>query len=139
MNRFKHYLSAGCISFTFSSLFYLLFSLMKIFPSMSETMIINMLFISISINFLIFLTHQLPIQSSIILRLMEFLDVIIVLLVAGAVFDIFPFNWYYTTFVIATGLLTYVVVIVVIFMGNQSSAIQINDVISRKKRGVTVD
>ena len=135
MDLVKHYISASCISFTFSSLFYLLFSWLKIFPPMSETMIVNMLLISISIICLIFITHQLPIQNPLILRLIELLDVIIVLLVAGAVFKIFPFTWYDTPFIITTGILTYIVVIVVTFMGNQMSATQINAAIAGKKRG----
>jgi hypothetical protein len=45
----------------------------------------------------------------------------------------FPFNWYYITFVVITGLLTYIVVIFVTFMGDQSSANQINSVIARKR------
>jgi len=139
MDLVKHYISASCISFTFSSLFYLLFSWLKIFPPMSETMIVHMLLISISIICLIFITHQLPIQNPLILRLIELLDVIIVLLVAGAVFKVFPFTWYDTPFIIITGILTYIVVIVVTFMGNQMSATQINASIAGKKRGVPID
>jgi hypothetical protein len=139
MDLVKHYISASCISFTFSSLFYLLFSWLKIFPPMSETMIVHMLLISISIICLIFITHQLPIQNPLILRLIELIDVIIVLLVAGAVFKVFPFTWYYTPFIITTGILTYIVVIVVTFMGNQMSATQINAAIAGKKRGVPID
>lgn len=139
MDLVKHYISASCISFTFSSLFYLLFSWLKIFPPMDETRIIHMLIISISIICLIFITHQLPIQNPLILRLIELLDVIIVLLVAGAVFGIFPFTWNDTPFIIMTGVLTYIVVIVVTFMGNQISATQINDAIAGQKRGTPID
>ena len=99
-----------------------------------------MLFISISIICLIFITHQLPIQNPLILRLIELLDVIIVLLVAGVVFKIFPFTWYDTLrSSSSTGVLTYIVVIIVTFMGNQMSATQINAVIARKKRGVSMN
>jgi hypothetical protein len=138
MDLVKHYISASCISFTFSSLFYLLFSWLNIFPPMDEAMIVHMLFISISIICLIFITHQLPIQNSLILRFIELVDVIIVLLVAGAVFKIFPFTWYVTPFIITTGVLTYIVVIVVTFMGNQMSATQINAAIAGKKRGAPI-
>lgn len=55
MTILKHYISTSCISFTFSCLFYLLFSLLTIFPPMNEALIIHMLVISISINCLIFL------------------------------------------------------------------------------------
>ena len=133
MNLLKHYISACCISFTFSSLFYLFFSLLNIFPPMNEALIVHMLIISISIIFLVFITHQLPIQNSLILRCIELLNVIIVLLVASTVFKMFPFTWYVTPFVVATGVLTYLIVIVVIFMGNQKSATEINAIIARKK------
>lgn len=139
MDLFKHYISASCISFTFSSLFYLLFSFLNIFPPMDEARIVHMLFISISIICLIFITHQLPIQNPLILRVIELLDVIIVLVVAGAVFKIFPFTWYETPFIITTGLLTYIVVIAVTFMGNQMSATQINAAIAGRKRGASID
>lgn len=138
MNLLKHYISTCCISFTFSSLFYLLFSWLTIFPPMNEALIVHMLFISISIICLIFITHQLPIQSSLILRCIELLNVIIVLLFAGVVFKMFPFTWDVTLAVIATGVLTYIVVIVVIFMGNQKSASEINAVIARKKGGSSI-
>ena len=139
MDLVKHYISASCISFTFSSLFYLFFSWLKVFPPMDEAMIVHMLIISICIICLIFITHQLPIQNPLILRFIELLDVIIVLLVAGAVFKVFPFTWYDTPFIITTGVLTYIVVIVVTFMGNQMSATQINAAIAGKKRGVPID
>lgn len=139
MDLLKHYISTCCISFTFSILFYLLFSLLNIFPPMNEALIVHMLFISISIICLIFITHRLPIQNSLIFRLIELLDVMIVLLVAGAVFKMFPFTWDATLAVITTGVLTYIVVIVVIFMGNQKSATEINAVIARKKGGSTID
>ena len=106
---------------------------------MDEARIVHMLIISISIICLIFITHQLRIQNPLILRLIELLDVIIVLLVAGAVFKIFPFTWYYTPFIITTGVLTYIVVIVVSFMGNQISASQINAAIAGKKRSTPID
>ena len=139
MDLLKHYISTCCISFTFSSLFYLLFSLLHVFPPMNEALIVHMLFISIIIICLIFITHQLPIQNSLILRLIELLDVMIVLLVAGAVFRVFPFTWDTTLAVIATGVLTYIVVITVIFMGNLKSATEINAVIARKKGGSSID
>lgn len=139
MDLIKHYISASCISFTFSSLFHLFFSWLKVFPPMDEVMIVHMMIISICIICLIFITHQLPIQNPLILRFIELLDVFIVLLVAGAVFKVFPFTWYETPFIITTGVLTYIVVIVVTFMGNQMSATQINAAIAGKKRGVPID
>jgi hypothetical protein len=105
---------------------------------MNEALIVHMLFISISINCLISITHRLPIQNSLILRFIELLDVIIVLLVAGAIFNIYPFTWDVTMFVVATGVFTYIIVIVVIFMGNQKSATEINAVIARKKGGASI-
>ncbi|MFC5587639.1 hypothetical protein ACFPRA_01785 [Sporosarcina soli] len=139
MDQLKHYISVACISFTFSILFYLLFSWLDIFPPMGEALIAQMLVISICIIILIFVTHQLPIQNTLILRLIEFLYVVIVLLIAGGFFNLFPFTWSTTSFVIATGVLTYLVVIIVTFMGNQSSAMQINAVIARKKREASTD
>jgi hypothetical protein len=133
MDRFKHYISAGCIAFTFSCIYYLLFSSLNVFPPMDAKMVVNMLIISISIMSLIFLTHLLQIQNSLLSRLLELFDVIIVLLLVGFIFNMFPFNWYYITFVVITGLLTYIVVIFVTFMGDQSSANQINSVIARKR------
>jgi hypothetical protein len=134
MDLVKHYISAGCIAFTFSCIFYLLFSFLNLFPPMDAEMVVNMLFISIGIICLIFLTHLLPIKNTLLSRLLELLDVIIVILVAGFVFDMFPFSWPTITFVVTIGLLTYIVVIFMIFMGNQSSAVQINSVIAREKK-----
>ncbi|MEK5070350.1 hypothetical protein [Sporosarcina sp. FSL K6-1508] len=134
MDGFKHYISTGCISFTFSCIFYFSFSFLNLFPPMDERMVVNMLVISIGIMCLIFVTHLLPIRNFLLFRLLEFVDVIIVLLVAGFVFDMFPFSWSTLAFVVIIGFLTYIVVIFMIFMGNQSSAVQINSVIARGKR-----
>ncbi|KAA0965900.1 hypothetical protein FQ087_06450 [Sporosarcina sp. ANT_H38] len=134
MYRFKHYISAGCIAFTFSSIFYLLFSLLHIFPPMDAKIVVNMLLISIGIIYLVFLTHLFPIRNPLLLRLLELFDVVIVILGVGLVFNMFPFNWSTISFVVAIGLLTYIIVISFTFMGNQSSAVQINAVISREKR-----
>lgn len=135
MNRIRHYISAGCIAFTFSCIFYLLFSFLHVFPPMDVGLIVSMLVISTVIICLIFLTHLLRIQNTYLLRLLELLDVLTVLLIGGFYFDLFPFNWYYITFVLTMGLLSYIVVIIVAIKGNQSSAIQINTIIADGKRG----
>lgn len=137
MSQIRHYISAGCIAFTFSCIFYLLFSFLNIFPPMDVEMIVSMLVISTVIICLIFLTHLLRIQNPYLLRLLELLDVLSVLLVCGLYFDMFPFNWYYITFVLTTGLLSYIVVIIVSIKNNQLSAIQINTIIAGGKRGVS--
>ena len=41
MDLFKHYISTSCISFTFSCLFYLLFSWLNLFPPMDEAMVVQ--------------------------------------------------------------------------------------------------
>ena len=128
------YIATGCIAFTFSCIFYLLFSLLTIFPSFDEQMLINMLFISIGIMLLIFLVHLLPIQSPLISRMAELIMVITVLLIAGAYFDMFPFTSYYILTVVVTGGLTYAIVIIVLFMGGQAAAKKINFEIRKRRR-----
>lgn len=139
MNQLKQYLAIGCISFTFCTVFYLLFRFMNIFPPLSEDLVIKMLFISISITGLIGMTHLLPIQNSLVLRFLEMLNITIVLLIAGAFFNLFPFNWFNIVFAITTGLLTYFMVIIITFMGNKTSATQINHAIALKKGSVSND
>ena len=131
------YIATGCIAFTFSCIFYLLFSFLKIFPPFDEQMVMNMLFISISIMSFIFLLHLLPIQNPLILRMAELAIVIAILLIAGAFFDMFPFNEIYIYSVIVTGVLTYAIVIIVLFIGEQATAKKINyEIHTRKWRGL---
>lgn len=122
-----------CISFTFSSIFYVLFSYLSIFPPYEEQMVFNMLFISIGITVLITLTHLLPIQHLFILRMIEIFIVLIILLAAGKFFEMFPFNPYFIFSVLTSGVLTYIVVITVIFIGDSRSANNINRAIRKRK------
>lgn len=94
-----------------------------------------MLFISIGIMSFIFLLHLLPIQNPLILRMAELAIVIVVLLVAGAFFNMFPLNNVYFFSVIVIGVLTYVIVILVLFIGEQATAKKINLEIRTRKLG----
>ncbi len=137
MRNVMKYIAAGSIAFTVSCVFYLLFSYLTIFPPFDEKMILNMLFISTSILAFMFFLHLLPIQSPLTLRISELLIVVIVLLSAGAFFEIFPFNRFYISSVIITGVLTYTVVIIVTFMSERATANKINTLIRlRKTEGV---
>ena len=129
------YIATGCIAFTFSCIFYLLFSYLELFPPFDEQMVMNMLFISIGIMSFIFLLHLLPIQHPLILRMAELAIVIVVLLVAGAFFNMFPLNNVYFFSVIVIGVLTYVIVILVLFIGEQATAKKINLEIRTRKLG----
>jgi hypothetical protein len=133
MKDFMRYIAASCISFTFSTIFYLFFSFRNIFPPLNEKMVVDMLIISIAIIVLIYMVHLFPIDNPFILRLLELSSVLFVLVFAGSFFTIYPFNYYYTFFVVVIGILTYIVVITVIFLGEQASARQINKVIQKRK------
>ena len=135
MNVFKRYITGGCIAFTFSTVFYLLFSFSTIYPPINEHMVVNMLFISISIMGLIFMADLLPIQNPLALRIIELIIVIAVLLIAGSVFDMFPFTSYYIFFIVGTGALTYAIVIIFLFMGEQAAAKKINSEIRTRRQG----
>lgn len=123
-----------CISFTFSTILYLCLSLSAIFPPFDEQMLLNMLFISIGITLFMIITHSLPIQNLFVIRLLEITVIILVLLTAGKIFDLFPVNRYYTSFVLAIGLVTYVLVLLIAFVGDIMSANEINTTIRNKKR-----
>ena len=127
------YIAASCVSFTFSTIFYLFFSFRSIFPPLTEQMVINMLIVSLAIIFLIYLVHLLPFDNSIFIRLLELSSVLFVLVCAGGIFTIYPFTPYDTFFVVVLGILTYIVVIIVIFIGEQTSARKINKVIRKRK------
>lgn len=137
MSGFIRFIVIICLSFTFSSAFYLLFSYLTIFPAVDDQMVLTMLVISISITILMFGKNLLPIYHPIRLRLLELGIVIFVLLMAGILFNMFPFTWYYVLFVSLSGLLTYIGVMVVAFWGNMLSAQEINSVIAKKKRRIS--
>lgn len=132
MKEFKVYLTAFTMSFTFSCIFYLLFSYIDVFHSFDENTLITMLFVSLSITTLIFLSHRLTIRSSLMLRVSECLIIVGILLIAGRYFGMFPFTPFYITAVVSIGLLTYTVVLVVSYIGDQASAKKINSVIQSK-------
>lgn len=127
------YIATGCISFTFSCIFYLLFSFLGIFPPFTEQMMINMIIISIVIILLIYLSHLLPIENPFFARLLELILVLLVLVFAGSLFNLFPFTLYYMLPILTIGVLTNLVVIIVIFIGDQASANRINTVIQKRK------
>ena len=133
MKVFMRYIATGSISFTFSTTFYLLFSLLGIFSPINEQMVINMLYLSIAIMSSIYLMNLLPIENPFILWLLEPFSVLLVLLLAGSIFNMFPLTLYNTFFVMAIGILTYIMVIIVIFMGEQANARRINTVIQKRK------
>ena len=133
MKEFMRYIAASCVSFTFSIIFYLFFSFWSVFPSITEQVVVNMLILSIAIILLIYLVHLLPIENSIFLRLMELSSVVFVLIFVGGFFSMYPVTPYNTIFVVVIGILTYIVVIIVIFIGEQTSARNINKVIKKRK------
>lgn len=133
MKNLMRYIAASCVSFTFSTIFYLSFSFRGIFPPLTEEVVVKMLLISMAIIFLIYLVHLLPFENSISLRLLELFSVLFVLVLAGGLFTVYPFTPYNTFFVVVIGLLTYSVVITVIFIGEQASATKINEVIKQRK------
>lgn len=136
MNGFLQNVVRGCISYTFSCLFYLIFSLCNIFPPFDETMLINMFLISFVIVGLITIIHLTKIQSMLILRFIEVSIVMVVLFLAGIFLDMFPLTWFYIGFVLMIGIVTYVFVVGITFILNQAKARQINSFISRRNSGV---
>lgn len=134
MNKLAEFMITGCIAFTFSCLFYLLFSFLHIFPPLNEMMLIYLLINSLGITCFIILLNLFQIQNFILLRLLEMMIVIIVLFLAGVFLNMFPLNWYYGGFVMITGILTYIAVILITFVNNRVSARQINASIRAKMR-----
>ncbi|WP_153731450.1 DUF3021 family protein [Sporosarcina obsidiansis] len=134
MNRAMIYLGAACFAFTFSSIFYYIFRLFNIFPLMTEEMIVSLFIISCLITILIFLSHQLPIDRPLLIHLIEIVCVIVVLLIAGAVFEVYPFHAYYIGTVALCGLFAYTFVIIMIYMNNKVAEREINQSITQQKR-----
>src|SRR5690625_4847193 len=89
-------------------------------------MVIYILLVSLGITCFIAVLNLFSIQNPALLRLLEMIIVITVLFFAGYLLKMFPLNWYYGSFVMITGLLTYIAVILITFMSNRASARQIN-------------
>ncbi|MHA6260842.1 hypothetical protein ACXYMX_13235 [Sporosarcina sp. CAU 1771] len=126
MKEIMRYISSGCISFTLSSVFYLFFSSIDIFPPYDEQLAFTMLFISISILFFIYIIHLLPIQSSLLSRLLEVFIVQFVLIVAISFFNMVPLKSIYTIYVLGMGLAVYILLITILFIGDKATADKIN-------------
>ena len=133
MKEIMRYISTTCISFTFSSILYLLLSSWNVFPPFDNENVLIMLFLSIAIVFSIFLVNIFPIENLIILRLAELISVLLVLLLGGFIFNIYPFSSIYIFSVITIGVMTYLIVTVIIFTGEQASARAINSAIQKRK------
>ncbi|MBO1911639.1 hypothetical protein J4G37_43470, partial [Microvirga sp. 3-52] len=88
---------------------------------------------SIAIILMMYMVHLLPFDNPLLFRLLELFSVLLVLILAGSFFSIYPFTSYYTFFVVIIGIFTYIVVITVIFLGEQASARRINKVIQKRK------
>lgn len=134
MKKIAEFMITSCIAFTFSCLFYLLFSFLHIFPPLYEMMMIYLFMNSLGITCFIILLNLFQIQNLILLRLLEMMTVIIVLFLAGVFLNMFPLNWYYGGFVMIAGILTYIAVILITFANNRASARQINATIQAKAR-----
>lgn len=132
MKTIIHYIVTGSVSFTFSSLFYLFFSELGIFPNMSNQMMLNVLYITIAILVLIYATNLLPIENSITIYALELLSVITVLISSSFFFALYPFDIQYLLPILLIGVMTYIIVIVVFFIGNQTSAKRINSLIKKR-------
>lgn len=133
MKNFMRYITAGCISFTFSCIFALIFNYWGIFPPFDEQMVVSMILISSAIIMLIYLTDLLPIENTFIARAIELFSVLFVLILAGGIFNFFPFTFYYTMLVTMIGVLTYAVVTIIFFVSDKTSAQRINTVIQKRK------
>ncbi|WOV86848.1 DUF3021 family protein [Sporosarcina oncorhynchi] len=127
------YISAACFAFTASTIFYSLFRLLSFFPPLDEKMSMSLLLIAICITFLISLSHRLPIEQPFILHGVGALCVILVLLGAGVLFDLFPLVPFYVAMTVVTGLLSYAFVIVLSYMNNKADEQKINRTIKERR------
>lgn len=134
-NSINRYVAIGSVAFTFSTIFYLLFSLFELFPPLTNHMTWTLLVITAAIILLMALKNWLPIVHPAVHRIVEVLIVMSVLLLAGSVFHVFPFTLRTAGAVCLVGLFTYLIVMVVAYIGNMLSAHEINAAIQERKRG----
>lgn len=99
---------------------------------MSNQMMLNVLYITIAILVLIYATNLLPIENSITIYALELLSVITVLISSSFFFALYPFDIQYLLPILLIGVMTYIIVIVVFFIGNQTSAKRINSLIKKR-------
>ena len=135
MENILRYLSAACFAFTFSTIVYSLFRLFDVFPPLTENMVFSLLIISIMITFLIFLSHQLPIENPILIHTFEVGCVVVAMTGAGAFFNLYPFGLYYTGMTIMCGIIAYGFVILLVYLNNRADEQKINQaILQRRKR-----
>ncbi|GKV65292.1 MULTISPECIES: hypothetical protein [unclassified Sporosarcina] len=134
MNRIIIYLGAACFAFTFSSLFYFLFRLLGIFPPLTEETASYLFINSCLITLLIFLSHKLPVDQPLVVHLIELICVLAVLILAGAIFHMYPFTAFYVGTVALCGIFAYSFVILMIYMNNKMAEKAINQAIASQRR-----
>lgn len=135
LENLLRYLSAACFAFTFSTIVYSLFRWFEVFPPLSENMVFSLLLISITITFLIFLTHRLPIENPILIHLFEIGCVVVAMTGAGAFFNVYPFGLFYTGMTVMSGVIAYSFVIVLVYLNNKADEQKINTaILQRRKR-----
>lgn len=123
----------SCIASTSSIIFYLLFSALSIFVPLEERQVVLLIGISFTITIFVTLKRQFYHSSSIMSTLIEIVFVVFVLSSAGWIFKMFPLNLYYFLTVGLSGVLSYALVIVIIYISGMHSASEINKIISKKK------
>lgn len=128
-----------CIAFTCSSLLYILFSSLKVFPEMTNGMLLSLFLLSSAMMALIHCTHLLPIDNIWIVYLLELMAVYSVLLASSYFLQLFPFSLAYILPTFIIGLLTYVLVVIITFLHETSHAKEINAVIERRNEAISYD
>lgn len=134
MNRSIIYIGAACFAFTFSSIFYYLFRALSIFPPLTEKITIYLFIISCLITLLIFLSHKLPVDQPLLVHFIELICVLVVLILAGAFFDVYPFHAFYIGTVALCGICAYTFVILMVYLNNKMAEKAINQAIAQQKR-----
>lgn len=137
MKKYLIYISAACFAFTFSSLFYLLFRQLGIFPPLTERMSITLFLVSALITCFMYLTHLLPFEQPLVVHFLEVLCIVLVLTAGGAFFDMFPLDLYHWSTVLLSGLLAYAFVIALIYLNTKADERKINEVIAKKRSGAS--
>lgn len=128
-----------CIAFACSSLLYVLFGTLHVFPPITNSMVLNLFLLSTVMMGLIHCTHLLPIDNIWIVYLLELMAVYSVLLVSGYFLQLFPFSLSYIIPTFIIGFLTYILVVVITFLYETSHANEINAVIERRNEAIPYD
>lgn len=137
MDKLKVHFNISCISFTWILLFLCLIHKYGITAYNLESIPINVIFqvyfITVLVQVLMFLTNKIPIENTFLYKLIQIVDIFVIVIPLGIYFDFFDFTFKQIFIISIMNISAYIVVSFTILMKNKLDAFYINSKLNKKR------